>query len=111
LIRFVGGFRREHSSRLVAIFEVCLGLLRFLFRGNSFGNLASLLVLLFFFFRALGKILTVDNLRRRHIVVLDWCCICKCNGESVDHLLLQCPIAYEMCSMLFGVIWYILGYA
>jgi hypothetical protein len=65
----------------------------------------------FFFFRALGKILTVDNLRRRHIVVLDWCCICKCNGESVDHLLLQCPIAYEMCSMLFGVIWYILGYA
>jgi hypothetical protein len=40
------------------------------------------------FFAALGKILTVGNLRRRHIVVLDWCCVCKCDGESVDHLLL-----------------------
>ena len=42
---------------------------------------------------ALGKILTIDNLRKRHFVVLEWCFICKRCGESVDHLLLHCPIA------------------
>ena len=55
---------------------------------------------------ALGKILTIDNLRKRHFVVLEWCFM-WC-GESVDHLLLHCPIAYEMWSMifcLFGICW------
>jgi hypothetical protein len=51
----------------------------------------------------LGKILTIDNLRHHHIVVLDWCCMCKSAGESVDHLLLHCIIAHEMWSMLFGL--------
>ena len=57
---------------------------------------------------ALGKILTIDNLRKRHFVVLEWCFMCKRCGESVDHLLLHCPIAYEMWSMifcLFGICW------
>ena len=106
LIRFVGDLRRRRSSRLVAIFIVCLGSLRFPFLGKLFGNLMCLLVLLFFVWTAaLGKILTVDNLRLRHIVVLDWCCMCKGDGESVDHLLLHCLVAHEMCSMLhcFGL--------
>ena len=37
--------------------------------------------------------------------------MCKRCGESVDHLLLHCPIAYEMWSMifcLFGICWVIL---
>ena len=57
---------------------------------------------------SLGKILTTDNLQKRHIVVLEWCYLCKRCGESVDHLLLHCPIAYEMWSMffcLFGICW------
>ena len=57
---------------------------------------------------ALGKILTIDNLWKRHLVVLEWCFMCKRCGESVDHLLLHCPIAIEMWSMifcLFGVCW------
>ena len=45
----------------------------------------------------LGKILTTDNLWKRHIVVLEWCFMCKRCGESVDHLLLHCPITYEFC--------------
>uniref|UniRef100_A0A2N9H4S1 Reverse transcriptase zinc-binding domain-containing protein n=1 Tax=Fagus sylvatica TaxID=28930 RepID=A0A2N9H4S1_FAGSY len=36
---------------------------------------------------ALGRILTTDNLRRRRVIVLDWCCMCKENGESISHLL------------------------
>jgi hypothetical protein len=51
---------------------------------------------------ALGKILTIDQ-HWQHIVVLDWCCMCKGYGESVDHLLLHFPIAHEMWSMLFGL--------
>ena len=34
--------------------------------------------------------------------------MCKRCGESIDHLLLHCPIAYEMWSMifcLFGICW------
>jgi len=34
---------------------------------------------------------------------LDWCFICKCNGEKVDHLLLHCPIAMELWSMMLGL--------
>ena len=52
-----------------------------------------------------GKML--DNLRKRNIWILDWCYMCKCNGESVDHLFLHCPVAIDLWSMvlgLFGVI-------
>jgi hypothetical protein len=52
---------------------------------------------------ALGKILTHDNLRKRNIVVVEWCCMCKKNGESVDHLL-----AMEFC---LYVVWCGMGYA
>ena len=57
---------------------------------------------------ALGKILTIDNLRKRHFVVLEWFFMCKGCGESIDHLLLHCSIASEMWSMifcLFGICW------
>lgn len=56
----------------------------------------------------LGKILSIDNLRRRRIPIVDWCCMCKQDGESVDHLLLHCLFArklwlFVLC--LFGVQW------
>ena len=57
---------------------------------------------------ALGKILTIYNLRNRHIIVLNWCYLCNMCGELVDHLLLYCPIAYELWSMvccLFSIHW------
>ena len=34
---------------------------------------------------ALGRIQMVDNLRKHHILIFDWCCVCS--GESIDHLL------------------------
>lgn len=52
---------------------------------------------------ALGKILTIDNLQKRHIVVLDWHNMCKCSRETVDHLLLHCSIAKELWTMAFGM--------
>uniref|UniRef100_A0A2N9J9J5 Reverse transcriptase zinc-binding domain-containing protein n=1 Tax=Fagus sylvatica TaxID=28930 RepID=A0A2N9J9J5_FAGSY len=57
---------------------------------------------------ALGKILTTDNLRKRRVIILDWCCMCKSSGESTDHLLLHCSVAWELWSMvciLFGTLW------
>ena len=57
------------------------------------------------FFR---KIFTIDNLCKKGIIVLDWCYMCKRCEESVDHLLLYCPIAFEMWSLvlcLFGLLW------
>jgi hypothetical protein len=51
---------------------------------------------------ALGKILTLDNLRRRHVIVMDRCCMCKRSGESVDHLLLHCDVASAIWSAFFS---------
>ena len=65
-------------------------------------------VAFFSWFASLCKILTTDNLRKQHVLVLDWCYMCKNCGESVDHLLLYCPIACEVWSVvfcLFGIHW------
>jgi hypothetical protein len=56
----------------------------------------------------LGRILTIDNLRKRKVLVIDWCCMCKSNGKSVNHLLLHCPLAQELWNLvltLFGISW------
>ena len=34
---------------------------------------------------------------------MDWCYTCKCNGESIDHLFLHCPVAMDMWAMVFGL--------
>jgi hypothetical protein len=44
--------------------------------------------------------------------MVGWCSMCRCNGETVDHLLLHCPVAREPWSFvfrLFGVDRVILG--
>jgi hypothetical protein len=57
---------------------------------------------------SLGRILTTDNLRKRGIIIMDWCCMCKAGGESVNHLFIHCPVASDLWNMffhLFGVLW------
>jgi len=49
-----------------------------------------------------------DNLHRHHIVVVEWCCMCKKSGESIEHLLLHYDVARDIWSFfyrLFGVKW------
>jgi hypothetical protein len=65
-------------------------------------------VIFFVWTAALGKILTMDNLRKKNIIVTEWCCMCKKSGESIVHLLLHCEVAMEVWNMvcqLFGVMW------
>jgi hypothetical protein len=58
----------------------------------------------------LRKILTMDNLRKRHVIVIDRCSMYKRNGGFVDHLLLHCEIASAIWNVLFsrfGLSWVI----
>ena len=43
------------------------------------------------------------HLRKRKVWILDWCYMCKCNGESVDHLFLHCSVAMDRWAMVFGL--------
>ena len=60
-------------------------------------------VAFFIWIAALGKCLTIDNLRKRKVCILDWCYMCKCNSETVDHLFLHCSIALELWDIVFGL--------
>ena len=56
----------------------------------------------------------MDNLRKQHVIVVDRCCMCKRNGESVDHLLPYCEVAcvlWNAFSNRFGMMsWVMLGW-
>jgi hypothetical protein len=55
---------------------------------------------------AWGGILMVDNLRRRGIILVNWCCPCKKNEETVNHFLLHCENTSDLLVLnLFGVSW------
>jgi len=80
-----------------------------LFPGRIFGVLKAPTRVAFFVWSAtLGKILTHDNLRKRNVIVIEWCCLCKKSEESINHLLLHCEITRDLWSyilILFGVEW------
>jgi hypothetical protein len=50
----------------------------------------------------LGKILTVDNLRKRKIIIVDRCYLCERDGETVDHLLLHFDVASTLWNHVFS---------
>uniref|UniRef100_A0A2N9ED53 Reverse transcriptase domain-containing protein n=1 Tax=Fagus sylvatica TaxID=28930 RepID=A0A2N9ED53_FAGSY len=52
---------------------------------------------------ALGKVLTIDNLRKRGLIIQEWCCMYKRSREDVDHLFLHCSVAMELWSLVFGL--------
>jgi hypothetical protein len=57
---------------------------------------------------ALGKILTMDNMRKRHVIMVDKYCMCKRNWESVDRLPLHCEVAGALWDFLLSI-WIVLG--
>lgn len=61
---------------------------------SDWRSLLGLQVDFFSWIAALGKILSTDNLPKRGIKVLDWCCMCKRDGES---------LAWTKCKKFWGM--------
>lgn len=86
---------------------VCLDGIRFPWK-NVWMTKVSLRAAFFVWSTALGKILTLDNLYKRNVIVMDWYIMCKRNWESTDHLLLHCEVACTMWNVFFkhyGLSW------
>ena len=50
-----------------------------------------------------GQILTLDNLMLRGLPLVNRCCMCCCNEEYVNHLLLHCPVAHSLWVQMLQV--------
>jgi hypothetical protein len=59
-------------------------------------------VAFFAWLAALGKIFTMDNLRKRHFTVVNRCCLCKSDGKTVDYLLLHSKVASDLGNTIFS---------
>lgn len=79
-----------------------------LFLGETFGRWKFLVEAFFTWTATTGKILTLDNLRKRNICVVNWCCLCKNSWKSGVHRLIHCTYAWRLWNFvlcLFGVSW------
>lgn len=43
-----------------------------------------------------GSILSMDNLRRRNMIIINACPLCLSGEESVDHVLMNCLMAHQV---------------
>ena len=77
-----------------------MALLPLLFLGKVFGKLPRR-VSFFVWTAAWNRILTEDNLSLRGFDFVDWCIMCHCCSETVDHLLLHCGKAYRLWCFVF----------
>ena len=69
-------------------------------------------VAFFLWTAAHGQILTLDNLMLKDRPLANWCCMCCCDKESIDHLLLHCPVTHSLWTFMlqaFGIHWVMPG--
>uniref|UniRef100_A0A2N9EUB2 Aconitase/3-isopropylmalate dehydratase large subunit alpha/beta/alpha domain-containing protein n=1 Tax=Fagus sylvatica TaxID=28930 RepID=A0A2N9EUB2_FAGSY len=64
-------------------------------------------VAFFSWIASLGKALTIDNLRKRGLILQNWCCLCQSDGESVDHGSVS-TLLYGYRYVVYGV-WFVWG--
>ena len=75
---------------------------------SIWGSKAPRRIVFFLWTTTWGKILTNDNLMRRGHVMAEWCCMCRGTGETVDHLMLHCPLMSGLWNYIFhsfGIQW------
>jgi hypothetical protein len=61
---------------------------------------------------ALGRILMVDNLRRRGFQPINRCCLYKKDEKTINHFLLHCELSVDIWHFVlnnFGISWVTLG--
>jgi hypothetical protein len=57
---------------------------------------------------ALSKLLTIDNLQKQGLTLVNWCCLCKKSEETINHIFICCEFTSEIWYLvltLFGVSW------
>ena len=52
---------------------------------------------------ARNGILTIDNLVKKGKFLVNKCCLCFCDEETVDHLFLHCKFSHALWSAIFEV--------
>ena len=55
-----------------------------------------------------GKVLTLDQIKKRERALANRCFLCGKDEETIDHLLLHCPMArllWDLLLAIFGVNW------
>ena len=58
-------------------------------------------VAFFLWTAARNWILTIDNLVKKNLPLVNWCCLCRCDKETLDHLLLHCKFSHALWSEVF----------
>lgn len=86
VIQGIETFSSDHCIRLCPVNNLMI------FLGSAFGGKVPPKVAVFGW-PSLRKNLTIDNLRKRGLIIVDWCFMCIRNGEFVDHLTLHCEVA------------------
>ena len=81
---------RFEMQLLLLSLEREFGKLRFL-KGWVF-----FFIIFFMWIAAHGQILTFNNIMLRGCPLANRCCLCCCNAETVDHMLLFCLIAHSL---------------
>jgi len=93
-------------------YKVLYSPIQFSFPWKSIWKVKIPLRVVFFVWLAtLRKILTLNNLRQRNIIAIEWCYMCKSCGESIDNLFLHCMVATKLWNtilQMFGVVWVML---
>lgn len=93
-IRFIRFHQRRGCYKLCSFHNIlCTHYINYFQWKSIWWTKAPMRVSFFAWTAMLWKILTMDKLRKRNIVLVDWCCMCKRSRQSVDHLLLHIEIA------------------
>lgn len=50
----------------------------------------------------LGKVLTMDNIKKRNVILVNRCPMCFADVESADHLFLSCRFAHSLWMKVVG---------